>query len=507
MPAETILTEESFDALANRLGCRPMFGQRDIDATAIASGGPWWAMWLGRELELLTLREGQVERAATGVLRKADRLALTEKTWFIRDDDPIGLRILDSTRPEATARSVTSPFMRTQDLDLVAAGSSGLCVLAHPGGVIELIDAEGRSQLALRPFVTMSRKDVPGLGNVSASGRYLLCGTVAGQTAILDLRRAVQTFWPTEWDLGDYDPMQREPEVQYRAAEVMTDQGLARLHRGELSLEALDAFDWQPALPAARKRTRTTRNKTEEATWVALRRPALALVPDRSGNPGCQLYGQPHLAQAADWPRHAGRPMLLLCQLDLAQIPTGASLAPLPDSGALLFFVAVDDAGEPLLEEDFNPVAVRVLHLAHLAPSAAEPPPNAVEAPLAQPLILAADPNEWPQPDATNVAAQRWSVSQLDAYRHFLDSMLPEGPANGHRLGGYPTILQHNDLELDAAHAMPGSEPAHWRLLLQLDSDDVFMWGTDSGILYFMIEEQALAARDFTHVVALTQGY
>ena len=53
---------------------------------------------------------------------------------------------------------------------------------------------------------------------------------------------------------------------------------------------------------------------------------------------------------------------------------------------------------------------------------------------------------------------------------------------------------------------MPGNETTRWRLLLQLDSDDVFMWGTDSGTLYFMIEEEALAAGDFSRVVALTQG-
>ena len=70
----------------------------------------------------------------------------------------------------------------------------------------------------------------------------------------------------------------------------------------------------------------------------------------------------------------------------------------------------------------------------------------------------------------------------------------------------YPTILQDHDLKLEAARIMPGNETTRWRLLLQLDSDDVFMWGTDSGTLYFMIEEEALAAGDFSRVVALTQG-
>lgn len=53
---------------------------------------------------------------------------------------------------------------------------------------------------------------------------------------------------------------------------------------------------------------------------------------------------------------------------------------------------------------------------------------------------------------------------------------------------------------------MGAAEPPRWGLLLQVDSDDAFMWSTDSGTLFFLIEEDALAARDVTRVVALTQG-
>ncbi len=199
--------------------------------------------------------------------------------------------------------------------------------------------------------------------------------------------------------------------------------------------------------------------------------------------------------------------MLLLCQIDLACAPAPETLAPLPDSGALLCFVAAGDDGEPLLDERFNPAAAKVLFVPRLAPHALEPLPELSQAPAAQPLTLIADAAQWPQLDAQNVGNLSWSPSQLDSYRHFLDLLLPEGPSPGHRLGGYPTVLQHNDLEFDAARVWPDSDPLAWRLLLQLDSDDVFMWGTDSGMLYFLIEEGALASGDFSRVVALTQGY
>lgn len=506
IPANRIVAEESSEALAARLGIRPMFGQRAIVATPLARGGPWWAAWLGAQLEMLTLRDGRIERAARALPRRADRFALTAETWFVREYDPLRLQILASQEPESPAQPVTTPFMRDQNFDLAPAGESGRCVLAHPGGVIELIDAAGRSLHAVRPFPTMARKDTPGLANVSASGRYLLCGDGSSRSAILDLQRGVQTQWPMEWDLGESDRTRFVPEIHYRSAELVTDRGLARLHRGELWFEPPDGFDWAPTPTATTKPTRVPRSRKLSAVWNALRRPALALVPDKDGDPGCQLYGLPCLPADADWPRHAGQPMALLCQLDLTPWRANPSLAPLPVEGALLVFIAVDDGGEPLLDDTFDPVAVRVLLLPQLGRDPVEPPPGCPQCLPAQPLRVREDSVQWPQLDAVNLADCDWSVAQLDAYRAHLDQVLPDGPPNGHRLGGYPTLLQHNDLELDAAQRMPGAEPSQWRLLLQLDSDGVVMWGTDSGMLYLMIEEPALAARDFSRVVALTQG-
>ena len=100
-----------------------------------------------------------------------------------------------------------------------------------------------------------------------------------------------------------------------------------------------------------------------------------------------------------------------------------------------------------------------------------------------------------------------WTPAAAEAYRQHLDQQVPEEAGAGHLLLGYPGVLQNNDLELDAAseHEMPGG-PTAWRLLLQLDSDDTLMWGTDSGRLYLMVHEADLAAGDFSRVVALTQG-
>jgi uncharacterized protein YwqG len=120
-----------------------------------------------------------------------------------------------------------------------------------------------------------------------------------------------------------------------------------------------------------------------------------------------------------------------------------------------------------------------------------------------------------PAPDSAVVQAQLYSDDELEEYRSYFEAQLPDGLSDGNRLGGYPHILQSNDLEALAEHAMTGDYPAsdfngwttaaRWQLLLQLDSDE-YMWGTDSGILYFMIHEDDLRRRDFSRVVKLCAG-
>lgn len=198
--------------------------------------------------------------------------------------------------------------------------------------------------------------------------------------------------------------------------------------------------------------------------------------------------------------------MQLLCQIDLAAAATLGPPAPLPGEGFLWCFVAVDVEGEVLIDELFNPVALQVLWRPARVPQA-----ESVDGPASWPamsLQITADPAEWPQPDAVIVDARRWKPAQLEAYRHFVDGLQPDGPAPGHRLGGYPTVVQHNDLEADAAATFPQLGAASgWRLLLQLDSDDQVMWGTDTGRLYVLVHDDDLSRRDFTRVVAITQGH
>ena len=510
IPSGAVLAEEGVDALCERLAVKRLMPDHPFDATLHASGGGWAALWLGSGFEVLALQDGRLERAATAVLGLSDRFAFTPERWFVHGPSDPAVRVLDAQHGGALLAQVTSPHARSGSLELASADEADRCLLAHPGGTIEWLDGEGRSLQALRPFPTLSRKDSVGVGRLSASGRYALCfGNEA--FVVVDGEQARQAPIGALQMPQDHDPFSFEPTVLYRPDQQVTDQAWLHLHRGELRARPLSELDWTETVPVpARKPRGAPAPATDPASWADLHKPARALRPLPPGSltgSASQLYGTPDLL-AADWPRHEGRTMQLLCQIDLAAAAALGPLAPLPDDGFLWCFVALDAEGEVLIDELFNPVALQVLWR---PTRTATPPPGAHAkdgAWPAQALQFASDSAEWPQPDAAIVDARRWKPKQLEAYRAFVDRLQPAGPAPGHRLGGYPTVVQHIDLEADAAATCPAAGPAAgWRLLLQLDSDDQVMWGTDTGRLYLLVPDADLARRDFTRVVAITQGH
>ncbi len=498
IPAGTVLAEEGVDALCERLAVQRLMPGYPFDANVHGSGGPWAGMWLGRGFELLALRDGRLERAANGQLGVSDRFALTPNRWFVHGPPGLAVRVLDAERGGAELVQVLSPHARGEQVGLASADEADRCLLSHPGGTIEWLDGDGRNTAALRPFPDLSRKDMVGVGRLSARGRYALCHG-REHLVVVDGERSRQAPVADLQMPADHDPYRFEPVVLYRPDQAVTEQAWLQLHHGELQVRPLDSLDWTETLPVqARKRRGTAVAPIDPSTWADLHKPARAL---RAGGPvgTSRLYGQADLP-AADWPLHDGRAMQLLCQIDLAAAAILGPLAPLPDHGFLWCFVSLDAGGEVLIDELFNPVSLQVLW----RPVRAATPPHAkTDAWPAQGLQFATDTAEWPQPDAAIVGSRRWKPAQLEAYRSFVDRLQPDGPAPGHRLGGYPTVVQHNDLEADAGAGAPDG----WRLLLQLDSDDQVMWGTDTGRLYVLVHEGDLARRDFSRVVAITQGH
>jgi hypothetical protein len=219
------------------------------------------------------------------------------------------------------------------------------------------------------------------------------------------------------------------------------------LHHGELQV-----LPWEPELEPGLVCHHLTppRRRCGEDRWFGLDPSAAGGLSPAGGKRGAglsQLYGLPHLPAREPWPLHDGKPMVLLCQIDLAAVAAPGTAATLPASGGLLVFAATDEGGDVAIDDSFKPTAVRVMVVSQLAARPTPAPAGASDWPERQPLQPVAGKAVWPQPDAALVQALGWAPEAIESYRQHLDSQVPEDAGNGHLLLGYPGVLQNNDLE------------------------------------------------------------
>ncbi|MFB9179752.1 DUF1963 domain-containing protein [Dactylosporangium sucinum] len=245
--------------------------------------------------------------------------------------------------------------------------------------------------------------------------------------------------------------------------------------------------------------------------WLALRLPAVSLVPVPVGDVLTpivgQLGGEPALPDDVPWPvTDDGRPLYHVATVDCAALPTAG--AGLPDRGHLLFFV-----DEALFEDDADPDE--------------PPPPGAarlVHVPAGQAVRRRATPAQGNAYDRTRLAARACVTAPAGdhpAVFQALGDAVTEpghplqalrfaaalaGPEPDHRLGGHPQPLR-DSVEFDAAAASLGgaagwrdpalrAEALRWRLLAQFDrgDPDIAWHGDDAVLLYWLIRADDLAA-------------
>lgn len=365
-------------------------------------------------------------------------------------------------------------------------------VLSLPRGEVQWIDLAAPAQRhTLRPSDVELGAEPRGVW-LSPSGRYLLQPDEtlrAGMVVDLDEGRRAPVELP-EWD-PQPQPGRGGVPLRLRADWAITDEGGCVLEGGVLHFTPYSALPWQalPAAPAPRGKPQAPAAEL----LATLRRPSLALLPARRGTqPLSHAHGAPHLAPGTPWPEHGGRPMALLCELALAEVHAATPGLPLPTSGWLQCYVALDAEGEALLDEMFNPVALLVRHepdatapLVALLPGHAPP----------RPLRCEADRADLPPPGHHRAR----TLPAPHDYARWYDARGEVKP--GWRLGGYASALQPQVPEEEPAGGGPHE------LLLQIDSDEAWMWGTDSGLLYVLLPEGDAARGDFTRAVGVTQGF
>jgi uncharacterized protein YwqG len=217
------------------------------------------------------------------------------------------------------------------------------------------------------------------------------------------------------------------------------------------------------------------------------------------------------------WPRHGGRSLAFIAQIDLAPQPGIAVEQGLPREGLLLFFYGAEQGTWGFDPEDAGSFAV--VHV---------PDPRAAEVVADWPAdvpdharyracdLISRETVTLPPWESVPVDDLDLDDEQLDAYQRLLDAMLGEdvGPTAG-LLGGHPDQIQ-GDMMLECALVSAGlscgdgtayrdprlpvfrERARGWRLLLQVPSVERagMMWG-DLGCLYYCIHEEDLEARRF----------
>jgi uncharacterized protein YwqG len=254
-----------------------------------------------------------------------------------------------------------------------------------------------------------------------------------------------------------------------------------------------------------------------------MRKPSVMLEVCKSvvcdGESTSHLGGRPPSFPGFVWPEWQGRPLGFVACLDLGRF---SALPWLPKSGRLLFFY--DLVKQPWGTYPSERGAWKVQHvpegtlLKGLAPF-----PNHLRAQHWLPVRavtfrVASVP---PPYDLTPMAAQDLPDEEMDqicdAVEALRDAEYGQGPR--HQVGGYPDPVQGADMELACEIRTRGiddrtlggrddprvkaleAEAAHWRLLLQVDSDRALgvMWG-DCGRIYFWVREQDARRGDFSNV-------
>lgn len=501
-----IVWEGYSNAIKDVLGPPPYESPREHGQLLLAAGASF-AEILIETCNVVLILDGDALVPAAWSLKKqksgADNCGM-RSGMLSRPFGDENVYVLIDPRTGEAINSFSAPTQSKSWSRPVAVPRTDRIAIPHRGGTVDIVDGFGDTHFTIRPFPQLSRTQEMRV-RLSHDAEWL-SAYERGVFRVVNLstREVAELSVPAPNMEDGIDC------VLYNEDALATGYSVALMDQSGLSVIPYADLDWQPVTQPGRgagKKAATVYKKYLDL-W---RKPALTLKPAKKGR--SWLYGSADLP-AVHVPQHDGRPMQLLARIDLQEAATLLPENPWPKEGALYFFTAVDAEGTPLEDDLFNASTTRVLwwngrFLAN----------DNTDAVLAakQPLKLARHKADLPDIGAAIVEAAMLGDSELEAYRAWLDKQDWADQPSGHRFGGYPTILQHNDLEAQAAHFADDAhhpprdmaekaEVSRWRLLLQLDSDDSFMWGADSGMLYFLIHDDDLARGDFSRVVSICEG-
>lgn len=232
-------------------------------------------------------------------------------------------------------------------------------------------------------------------------------------------------------------------------------------------------------------------DQLEQYKLESIKIKATPLDADRPVSDASKFRGLPYLPLTVPYPvDEAGRPMLLLAQIKLEELPTNRLL---PATGLLQFYISAFDCS------DTDESKVLYLRPEQLQTEIRQdysflPSTHYEDSPVyCEHELGFAETTEYGGVGDyrfdlifDGLDASDYAETLSEAERQAFENLLS---TTGHKIGGYAFFTQGDPREYQA-------EPGREVQLLQIDIDEEIMFG-DSGVAHFFINEQALKGGRF----------
>jgi uncharacterized protein YwqG len=208
------------------------------------------------------------------------------------------------------------------------------------------------------------------------------------------------------------------------------------------------------------------------------------------------------------WPEKDGKKLSFLAQLDLVDLHRSSRIPWLPETGVLLFFYDTEEQPWGIDPSDRGGWSVQYV------PKRATASFFDIQLMKHCGSIAFREFCSLPEQDRPEVAALRLNEEQSQQWFN-LQYAMADGPPF-HQVAGFPIVIQNDEMELDCAMLSNGistttpigyrdsnikeikKSAKHWKLLLQLDSDDSLGWSWgDTGRIFFFVREQDANDKNF----------
>ena len=241
------------------------------------------------------------------------------------------------------------------------------------------------------------------------------------------------------------------------------------------------------------------KKKTEEFNkWLqnfdSFTKTAAKLVPTVEGNEKFSKFGGlPVVPDSFKWPMYNGEPIPFLLQLDFSEINADGSLTKFPKSGKMYVFV------DEFVGDDDWKQKTKILFFERTTRLTRAHKPRDLETVFnevyIEPSFVKTYPDKYDCDEAFEIYSQAIDSGMDDRYDE-----LCEKNKEYHLVGGWPSYIQDGGFVTECRE----SKNDRWVLLLQIKSQDDYMW---DGAIHICIREKDLTVKNFDNIKLERHGY